>query len=284
MDVGVGLPNAVLHAEAGEILEIARRAEAAGFSSLGTIDRLAYPNYEALTTLAACAAATERIRLATSILISPLRPNTLLLAKQAASVDALSGGRLVLGLAPGGRPDDYEASGLDFHTRGRTFDRQLEEMEKLWQGEERGHGYPVVPKSGRPTVILGGSVDAAFRRAARYGDGWMMGGGPPDVFKQALPKLESAWRDAGRDGEPRKMALAYFALGDDAELGQKNIHHYYTVLGPELADMIAGSVAMDAATVRGYVDAFTEAGCDELILFAAAPHADQVDLLRDALG
>src|SRR5947207_1697192 len=135
MDIGIGLPNAVRGVDRRGIVEWAQRAERAGFSSLGTIDRIAYGNYESLIALAAAAAVTERIRLATDILIAPLRSNTALLAKQASTIDALSGGRLVLGLAVGGRPDDYEVSGLEFGARGRTFERQLEELERGWAGE-----------------------------------------------------------------------------------------------------------------------------------------------------
>src|SRR5919199_68360 len=133
MDIGIGLPNAVAGVDRAGIVDWARRAEAAGFSSLGTIDRLVYGNYESLIALAAAAAVTKRIRLATDILIAPLRSNTALLAKQAATLDHLSGGRLVLGLAPGGRPDDYEVSGVDFSRRGRIFDAQLEELTRLWR-------------------------------------------------------------------------------------------------------------------------------------------------------
>src|SRR4051795_3093900 len=129
MDVGIGLPNAVRGVDRAGIVEWAIRAERAGFSTLGTIDRIVFPNYEALIALAAGAAVTERIRLATDILIAPLRANTALLAKQAATIDSLSGGdRVVLGLAPGGRPDDYEHNGVDFSKRGRIFDRQLEAL------------------------------------------------------------------------------------------------------------------------------------------------------------
>src|ERR671933_1988101 len=111
MEVGIGLPNATHGVRGPALVAFAREAEQAGFSSLGTIDRIAYENYEALVSLAAAAAVTERVRLVTSILLAPLRTNTALFAKQAASVDGLSGGRLVLGLAVGAREDDFAVSG-----------------------------------------------------------------------------------------------------------------------------------------------------------------------------
>src|SRR3954449_9922231 len=114
MDVGIGLPATIPGVEGDALLEWARRAEARGFSSLGTIDRVVYGNYEPLIALAAAAAVTERIRLATTILIAPVRANGALLAKQAATVDHLSNGRLVFGVAVGGREDDFEASGVGF--------------------------------------------------------------------------------------------------------------------------------------------------------------------------
>jgi alkanesulfonate monooxygenase SsuD/methylene tetrahydromethanopterin reductase-like flavin-dependent oxidoreductase (luciferase family) len=277
MDVGIGLPNAVRGVDRRGTVEWARRAEAAGFSSLGTIDRIVYPNYESLISLAAAAAVTERIRLVTDILIAPLRTNTALLAKQAATIDNLSEGRLVLGLAVGGRQDDYEASGADFASRGKTFDRQLEELGALWRGN-RGVGPPPA-RGDRPTLLIGGASDAALRRAARHADGWTLGGGTPDAFVERSEKLRAAWAAEGRDGEPRTMALVYFALGDDAEEAAcANLGHYYAFLG-EYADQIVAGAAKDEDAVKRYLSAFEQVGVDEVICFPTSTDPEQVDLL-----
>jgi alkanesulfonate monooxygenase SsuD/methylene tetrahydromethanopterin reductase-like flavin-dependent oxidoreductase (luciferase family) len=286
VDVGIGLPSTIPGTEREQLLEWARRAEARGFSSLGTIDRIVYPNYESLIALAAAAAVTERIRLTTMILIAPYRANAALVAKQAASVDRLSNGRLVLGVAVGGREDDYEASGIDFHGRGRLMDEMLDTWRRIWAGESFGTAGVIGPQPphGRPVLMLGGNVPAVFERAANHGDGWMMGGGTPDQFKEGLAKVRAAWQAAGREGAPRALALAYFALGDDArQAAARYLHDYYAWLG-EYAAMIADSAATDAETVVRYVRGFSDAGCDELILFPCDPDPGQVDLLADAIA
>ena len=285
MDVGIGLPATIPGVEGTQVVEWAKRAEARGFSSLGTIDRLVYGNYEPLIALAAAAAVTERIRLVTSILIAPYRRNGAQLAKEALSVDRLSGGRLVFGVAVGGREDDYEASGADFHRRGKEFDAMLEEWARAWSGASFGTAGAIGPRPvrDRPTLILGGSNDRTYERAARYGDGWIMGGGTPDMLRDGKARTEAAWQAAGRDGAPRIMALAYYALGDRArEAAQAYLGDYYAFLG-DYASAIADSAATDPDTVRGYVQGFAEAGCDELILFPCDPDPAQVDLLADAL-
>jgi alkanesulfonate monooxygenase SsuD/methylene tetrahydromethanopterin reductase-like flavin-dependent oxidoreductase (luciferase family) len=283
MDVGIGLPATIPGVEREQLLEWARRAERRGFSSLGTIDRIVYGNYEPLIALAAAAAVTERIRLATTILIAPNRANGVLVAKQAASVDQLSGGRLVLGVAVGGREDDYEASGADFHRRGRDMDRMLDEWQRVWGGESFGTAGAIGP-SARPSLIIGGSSDAAFQRAARYADGWVMGGGTPDQFRAGAATLKEAWSAAGRSGAPRTLAIGYYALGAGAKAAADSyLRDYYEFLG-DYAGMVADSAATDAATVKAYVDAFAEAGCDELILFPCDPDPAQVDLLADAIS
>lgn len=280
MDVGIGLPNAVRGVDREGIVEWAWRADQAGFSSLGTIDRIVYPNYEPLVSLAAAAAVTERIRLVTDILIAPLRSNVALFAKQAATVDSISGGRLTLGLAVGGRQDDFEISDVDFSHRGRLFDRQLERLEKLWRGE--GGVGPAPAHGDRPGLLIGGQSDAAFRRAARYADGWTLGGGTPETFVGGLAKLREAWQAAGREGQPRTMVLFYFALGDHADgTARQSLGDYYGFLG-DYADRVVASAAKDANTVKAYLAGFEQAGVDEVICFPASADPSQVELLADA--
>jgi alkanesulfonate monooxygenase SsuD/methylene tetrahydromethanopterin reductase-like flavin-dependent oxidoreductase (luciferase family) len=279
MDVGIGLPTVVPGVGRAGVVDWARRSEAAGFSSLGTIDRLVYGNYESLIALAAAAAVTERIRLATDILIAPLRRNTALLAKQSATLHSLSEGRLVLGLAPGGREDDYEVSGAEFRARGRVFERQLEELVSVWSGEG---GVGPVLDGDRPQLLIGGRHERAFARAARHGDGWTMGGGTPEAFADARGKLHEAWQAAGRSGEPRGVALFYFALGDRAEeLARTYLGDYYAYLGP-YADNVIASAAKDEDTVRQYLAAFEQAGADEVICFPCSTDPEQIDLLARA--
>ena len=285
MKVAIGLPTTIPGAEGHEVIEWARRAEAAGFSGLGTIDRVVYQNYESLVALGAAAAVTERIGLITSIAILPYRQNAALFAKQAATLQKLSGGRLVLGVAPGGRPDDYEAGGAPFENRGRRFEEMLDDIKRVWAGEERGTAGGIGPdvSDDPPTLIIGGQVDAAFRRAARYGEGWIAGGGQPEYFPPALEKLETAWREAGRDGEPRKLSLAYFSLDDDPEAqARKTIGDYYA-FAADYAEMVVAGVAKGEDAVKERVRGFDDVGCDELIMFPASSNPEQVDRLAAAV-
>lgn len=279
MDIGIGLPNTVLEVDRAGIVEWSRRAEAAGFSSLGTIDRLVYPNFEPLITLAAAAAVTERIRLLTDILIAPLHSNTALLAKQVATIDCLSEGRVVLGVAVGSRPDDYTASGVELSRRGRIFDEQLQTMTSVWAGE-RGIG-PAPFRGSRPQLLIGGTQPRSFARVAQHADGWTSGGGGPQAFAAAMPAVRQAWSDAGRDGNPRAVALAYFGLGDTAATDiAHTLGSYYAFAGPYRQTAIDGA-ADGPAAVQAVIDGYRAAGADELVLFPASADPAQVDRLAE---
>ena len=246
-----------------------------------------YPNYEPVTALAGAAAVTRRIRLATTVMLGPLRRNPALIAKQALSLDALAGGgRAVLGIGLGGREDDYAVSGVQLSERAAWVDRALEQIRGIWNGDgETEAKIGPRPERAGPSLIVGGAVDAAFERAARWGDGWIMGGGAPDQFSGSVEKLLAAWERHGRQGEPRKMSLAYFALGPNAERdANAYLLDYYAWLGEDISGMIAGSAAKDADTVKGYISAFESAGCDELVIFPCSSEPAQVGMLAEAAG
>lgn len=284
MKIGLGLPNAVPDLPNGRLLvELAIRAEALGFSTLATIGRLAFPNYEELVTLAAAAGATERIGLMTDVLLGPAR-ETVLLAKQAASLDQLSGGRFVLGVGVGGREDDFTLTGHNFHDRGRRWDRALEEMHQAWRGEPLpGTTSPVTPRpvNGKSVPMLfGGQAEQEIRRLVKYGIGYTLGGGTPERLAEMKQKVDAAWQGAGRQGRPEYRALGYFALDRKAqEWGERSLKHYYGPYG----DRVWAGAVKTAADARARAEAFEQAGSDELLLFVTGPFVEEADRLAEAV-
>jgi len=278
MRVGVGLPGGIPGVEGTLVVDWAVRAEARNFSHLAGIDRVRYGNYEPLTVLAAAAAVTRRITLATTILLSPLR-NTALLAKQVASLDRLSDGRLVLGVGIGSRQDDYEATGLDYRSRGRRLSEQLADLRRHWEEDAIG---PPPARPGGPPILVGGNSGPAFARMARYGDGYIHGGGPPRAFARVAGEARAAWIDAERPGQPQLWGQGYFALGA-AEAGAKYLRDYYAFTGP-FADRIVAAMLITPQAVTEYIQGYEEAGCDELALLPAVAALEQLDRLADIVG
>ena len=278
MDVGVGLPNAVSGTDGPLLVEWARRADRGPFASVGLLDRVLYDSYDPFVILGAAAAVTERVRLVTMIVIGPLRPAALL-AKQAAAVDRLSRGRLTLGLGLGARHDDYEASGVDHATRGRRFDDQLAELRDIWEGKEIG---PRPAQEGGPELLVGGDSGPAFARMARFGDGYVHGGGPPRAFARAASQALAAWTDLGRPGRPRLYGQGYFALGDE-DRAAEYLRDYYAFTGP-FAERIAAANNTTPQAVRDFVRGYEEAGCDHLVLLPSVPDAAQLNRLADVLA
>ena len=287
MDIGIGLPSTIPGIPGRLVLDWARAAEQAGFSTLGTLDRIVYGNLETVPTLGAAAAVTERIGLTTAIMIGPYRGNGALLAKQLATVDRISDGRLTVGIAVGSRPDDFEATASPYIERGKAFDAQLAEMRAVWAGEPRGYAGPIGPapvRPGGPPLLIGGGSAAAFRRMTEYGAGWILGAGGPDAFAAAADTARAAWRGAGREGEPRLAAIGYVSLGDDAEgHARRYLGDYYSFAGDYVDRIVAGALTT-RQTVADTVAGFTAAGCDELILFPANPDLQQIELIAEATG
>ena len=284
MEIGIGLPSTIPSATGSDVLAWARAADGAGFASLGTLDRVVYGNHETIPTMAAAAAVTDRIRLTTAILISPFRGNGALLAKQLATVDSLSAGRLTVGIAVGGRQDDFTATGTDFDGRGAVFDAQLAELAEVWGGATRGTAGAIGPspaQPGGPPLLIGGMSPAAVRRTVAHGTGWISGGGGAPLFTRGAEQVRRAWAEGGRTGAPRLAALAYFALGPNAQSSASTyLGAYYAFLG-DYAQQVTGGALTSEGSIRDSIAGFADAGCDELILFPCSAETDQLSRLAD---
>jgi alkanesulfonate monooxygenase SsuD/methylene tetrahydromethanopterin reductase-like flavin-dependent oxidoreductase (luciferase family) len=275
MNIGVGLPTTTPGATRDVLLEWARRSDSGPFSSLAVLDRVAYDSVEPFAALAGAAAVTDRIRLATMIAIGPLRP-TGLLAKQAASVHVLSGGRLTLGLAVGAREDDYEAAGVERRGRGRRLSEQLAYL-RAGVDEDR-----VGPARDGIELLVGGGSGQAYARMARYADGYAHGGGPPRAFAGAAARANAAWRDLERPGRPRLWGQGYFALGE-VERGNAYLRDYYAFTGP-FAERIVAENLTSARAVKDFVRGYEEAGCDELVLFPTVADVGELERLAEVVA
>lgn len=244
MKFGIGFANILGFGDRDGLVQLAQGAEAAGFESLWTIEHVIYPDgYESeypydpsgkmmaapdtpmpdpLIWLSFVAAATETLRLGTGILILPER-NPVILAKQVATLDHLSSGRLELGIGVGWLKEEFEALGIPFERRGARTDEYIEAMHALWDGDNAEYHGEFVdfskassnpkPANGRVPIHVGGHSKAAARRAGRLGDGFFPGKGD---LAELVDIARQTAADVGRD--PEGLEITSFSdkiIGDD---------------------------------------------------------------------
>ncbi|MFN8624132.1 MAG: LLM class flavin-dependent oxidoreductase [Chloroflexota bacterium] len=284
MRIGVGLPNTVPGASGKLLVQWAKHAEDLGFSSLMTIGRLVFPTHDELIALTAAAAVTERVGLLSNVTISPVN-ETHLLAKQAASLDQVSGGRFVLGLAVGWREGDFNVVGKDYHRRGRILDEQIQTMQAIWRGEKVPHadkGISVTPTNGHSVPLaFGGTAPQAYERAAKHGIGWTAGGLPPDAVAASVQATHHEFKNHGRAETPRTWALGYFNLGKDPlNEATEYLTDYYYDWGPGMA----AGIPKDAASVLATAHAYASTGVDEFFFDPTSADIHELDRLIEALG
>ena len=240
------------------------------------LDRLRLRRFDPFAALAAAAAVTERLGLATMIAIGPLR-NAALLVKQAASVDALSGGRLTLGLAVGARADDYEARRRRPPGPRRAPLRAARRPARLGRARRAG-----TVRRG-PSCSSAASSGPAFARMARYADGYAHGGGPPRAFARAAA---SALRGVERPRPPRPAAAVGAGVLRARRRGtpaRAYLRDYYAFTGPFAEQIAAGNLTSPRA-IRDLVRGYEEAGCDELVLLPTVADPAQLDRLAEVLA
>ncbi len=282
MRVALGLPSTIPGVTRSQVLDAARIADQGGLDSVWVIDRVVFPNLDPLATLAAAAAVTERVRLGTSVLLAPLR-NPVLLAKEAASIDVISGGRLTLGLGVGGREDDFIATRSNFRTRGRRLVETIDILRAVWRGESPVNAVgPVGPKPVQQPIPLwlGGGTPETIQRAARLGDAYVVGGGGPAIANQALSAFRNFWHEEGRTGKPLTAALTYFSVAPTrtqaGAQARAYLHDYYA-FALEMFDPVQTALIGTAEEVAEQAEAYRSSGVDILIFFPCSPDPAQAE-------
>jgi alkanesulfonate monooxygenase SsuD/methylene tetrahydromethanopterin reductase-like flavin-dependent oxidoreductase (luciferase family) len=272
VNVGLGLPIS----DPSVLFEWARKADAGPFSTLALLDRLVYDNPEPLVTLAAIAGAVGRVRVQTEVLLAPLRQPTLM-AKQVATLNRLSGGRLTLGIGLGARRDDYKAAGIDLNRRGARLDQIMKDMRRIWLGEPYAED-------------IGGFKPAAIRRIARFGDG-LLCASPLADMDGLFRATEQAWRSGGRTGRPKLVAQLNAALGPEPtiEEARRHIRRYYSglqymELPTNYPDMVVQRMLTTSDQVRDAINQLTDVGADEIIFYCWSPDTAQIDRFAEALA
>jgi alkanesulfonate monooxygenase SsuD/methylene tetrahydromethanopterin reductase-like flavin-dependent oxidoreductase (luciferase family) len=291
MDVSMTLPTMVPHDRAAT-LQWCRETDEGPWASLAVPERVTYPSHDITVELAAAAALTERVRLWSTIVILPAH-DAVAVAKQMASVDVLSGGRLTVGVGVGGREHDYRAINARFDRRWQRMDEQVTVMRSIWAGEPPFEGAePVGPppvQAGGPPVIAGVMGPKSIARAAYWADGvdgaWTMDGNLTQM-KTAFDQIKSAWNDAGRTESPHLSSSIWYALGDGAEARLRDYAFaYMRIFGEGVGKFAADAVAcFTPEALKRAVENAAAAGADEYFLVPTTADPDELARTRDALG
>jgi alkanesulfonate monooxygenase SsuD/methylene tetrahydromethanopterin reductase-like flavin-dependent oxidoreductase (luciferase family) len=292
VQIGVNLPVMAPGLDRDGMLAWSRAIDAGPFASLALGERICFPNPEMLVTASAAAAVTERVRIVLNVLVLPMHAEVLA-AKQAATLDVLSGGRLVVGVGVGGREEDYRAVGAAWTPAPLArLERQVGRMRAAWRGEAVVDGAlrPVEPapvQPGGPPVWAGSLHPQSIRRAARWADGLCS-----FSFSTAAPELHTAfeaartaWREQGRAQPPRLVTGAWFALGPDAASRMATyLGRYLNFLGRGADAVIRLVPSTSPAALRAALRRMADAGADEVLLVPTTTDLDELRRLEDVVG
>lgn len=273
MEVGICLPYMERGFGRDEILSWCRAVDAGPWSSISCGERITGYTLEMRAMLSAAAAVTERVRIMPSLYVLPMH-SAVWAAKEIATLDVISGGRVAVCVGVGGREVDYRAVDAPFARRHARMDEQIAAMRRVWAGEPPIEGADLVGPSpvqpGGPPLLAGAMGPKAMRRAAEWADGvytFSMGGNPEEI-RRMLDMADAAWKEAGRDAPPRKLGGFWFSLADDSEAALKAyVHQYLAVFGDAAARAIAKTMTrFTPDRVRESIEGLQAAGCDEVVL------------------
>jgi alkanesulfonate monooxygenase SsuD/methylene tetrahydromethanopterin reductase-like flavin-dependent oxidoreductase (luciferase family) len=290
MDVGVALPQMAPGLDRDRFLAWCRAIDEGPFSSISAGERITFDNLDGFTLLAAAAAATERVRILFNVVVAPWH-RIPLLAKELASTDVLSGGRVEVAVGVGGREQDYAALDSPFEGRFGRLDRAVDELRRLWLGEDLVDGAGVGPRpvqAGGPPILSSGTGPRSLARAAHWADGvtgFTIGADVAEageVFRLA----DEAWTAAGRTDRPRRLTGSFVALGPDARdtlvaFGER----YLAVFGERAAVGLSRRMPLHTdEALAEFLTGLAAAGCDEVILVPASSDPALVERLAEVVS
>jgi alkanesulfonate monooxygenase SsuD/methylene tetrahydromethanopterin reductase-like flavin-dependent oxidoreductase (luciferase family) len=291
LQIGMTLPSMAPDLDRGQVLAWCRGVDAGPFSSLACGERITLHNAEMRILLAAAAALTERVRIIPTLYVLPMHPAAMV-AKEIASLDVLSNGRVTVTVGVGGREHDYRAAEKPFARRFSRLDEQVAELRRLWSGEPPFEGAepigPMPVQAGGPPLWSGAMGPKSLRRATAWADGvaGFSTAGDPDEVANAFASVRAAWKEAGRADAPRLVTGFWYALGPDAE--ERLAHYAYTYLrifGEKPARAMAARCRIASKErFRACVDAIRALGADELILVPTTTDPTELDRTVDALA
>lgn len=265
MKFGLGLPNYGRGKTFDDVRRVALRAEELGFDSVWTTDHVIVPKadiepygniLESVVVLAMVAASTTRVKLGTSILVLPQR-NAVLTAKQIATLDAASGGRMIVGVGVGWNEGEFQNLNAEFHNRGKRLDEAIELMKTLWANEnvtfkgkftqlEHAIFSPLPVQRNALPIWIGGNDDPALHRVAKHGDGWHPTGAPPGIVASGVKRI--------RELNPHKKFTVSSRLNIDLRPGALPTYAYRG--NPRVR--LAGDLPGIRAKLREYAQAGLE--------------------------
>lgn len=293
MKIGLNLPVMVPGLDRDKTIEWSQRIDVGPFSSLCAGERVNFPNPEVLVTLSVAAAVTERVKIVPTVIVAPMHP-PVLLAKRLATLDVMSGGRLVLGVGVGARRDDFTAAEAPFDiNKMKRMEECVAVLRRVWAGEHvvDGAERPAEPRPlqpGGPEILVGALSLPSIRRAARWSDG-LTGfsfGPSTEEVQFAWETARTAWRDAGRNTAPRLTTSFWYALGKDArEQLDRYLERYLSFVGADVARALAPTVrTTSAAALRDHLKAMEDLGTDEVMLVPTTLDPDDVSRVADIIG
>ena len=284
MKVGVCMPYMEPEFTRNRLIEWCRLVDEWPFSSISCGERITGPTTEMRTLLSAAAVLTERVRIVPSLYVLPMH-SAVWAAKEIASLDVVSGGRVTLTVGVGGRKADYRAVGAPHDHRYQRQDAQIAEMRRIWNGEAPFEGAdpvgPIPVQKGGPPILTGSMGPKAIARASHWADGiyaWS-GNGRKAEIARILDLADESWKQTGRAEPPRRLAGFWCSLAPDGDRRLKEyVYAYIEILGKGLATAMAKAV--DRSTpdaVRESLDAMEELACEEVFLVPATADLAEVE-------